>query len=137
MSLFSSKSGGQRFRRANDVILLVPSLIALGILVAVYPPGPFERAVAAALNALPSWIDPIWGFVFDSYWLWAILLVVVVAVARRGAAAVQALVAAAWRSLAPAAQLPVRSATQGPEWGQPVPEGGRVALRRGPSGSRR
>ena len=95
LSLFSSKPGGQRFRRATDVILLVPALIALAILVAAYPPGPFERAVAAALNALPSWIDPVWGFVFDLFWLWAILLVVVVLVARRVSAVVQALVAAA------------------------------------------
>ncbi len=95
LSLFSTKPGGQRFRRATDVILLVPALLALAILVAAYPPGPFERAVAAALNALPSWIDPVWGFVFDLFWLWAILLVVVVLVARRFSAVVQALVAAA------------------------------------------
>jgi uncharacterized membrane protein YbhN (UPF0104 family) len=95
VSLFSSRPGGQRFRRATDVILLVPALIALGILVAAYPPGPFERAVVAALNAVPGWIDPIWGFVFDLFWLWAVLLVVVVASARRGVAAVQALVSAA------------------------------------------
>ena len=95
LSLFSTKPGGQRFRRATDVILLVPALIALAVLVAAYPPGPFERAVAAALNALPSWIDPVWGFVFDLFWLWAIVLVVIVVVARRTSAAVQALVAAA------------------------------------------
>jgi glycosyltransferase 2 family protein len=95
LSLFSSRPGGQRFRRATDVILLVPALIALAVLVAAYPPGPFERAVAAALNALPSWIDPVWGFVFDLFWLWAIVLLVVVMVARRASAAIQALAAAA------------------------------------------
>ncbi|HEX4520654.1 MAG TPA: lysylphosphatidylglycerol synthase transmembrane domain-containing protein [Gaiellaceae bacterium] len=94
MSLFSSRPGARRFRRATDVILLVPALVALAILVAAYPPGPFERAVAAALNALPSWINPIWAFAFDLFWLWALLLVVVVAVARRGAAALQAVVSA-------------------------------------------
>ena len=34
-----------------------------------------ERSLEAFLAALPGWLDPVWGFLADLLWLWALVLV--------------------------------------------------------------
>ena len=82
-SFYSSPSGGPTSRRATDVLVLVAALAGLGLLVVAYPPGQFERTFAAFLGSFPSWLDPVWRFLFDLLALWAIVLVVVVGISRR------------------------------------------------------
>jgi len=77
----SSSPGDERFRRATDILLLVPAFVGLAILVAAYPPGHFERAVGALLRAIPSWLDPAGAFLYDLLVAAAIALVVTVAAA--------------------------------------------------------
>ena len=95
LRLFASAAGERRFRRATDVILLVTALVLLAVLVVLYPPGPFERSVIRMLAAAPHWLDPLWGFLYDMTLLWAAALITTLALARRGQALLQALVALA------------------------------------------
>jgi uncharacterized membrane protein YbhN (UPF0104 family) len=92
---YSSPPGQPRARRATDVLLLVPALVALAILIVAYPPSRFERAFADFLDSVPGWLDPVWSFAADLLWLWAVLLVVVAALSRRYVVALQALGSAA------------------------------------------
>ena len=81
--IFSSSPEDERFRRATDILLLVPAFVALAILVAAYPPGHFERALGALLRAIPSWLDPAGAFLYDLLVAGAIALGVTALVARR------------------------------------------------------
>ena len=81
--VFSSSPGDRRFRRATDILLLVPAFVGLAILAAAYPPGHFERAVGALLRAIPSWLDPAGAFLYDLLVATAIALAVTALVARR------------------------------------------------------
>jgi len=88
--LFASSRGRRRFRRATDVFLLVPSLLGLGLLIAVYPPSAFERALIRLLATLPGWLGPLWEILYDGEALVAILLVVVALAGRRYVVLLQA-----------------------------------------------
>src|SRR4051812_30821653 len=65
LRIFVGSSKQPRFRRASDVLLLVPALVLLVVLVAAYPPSGFERALAAFLDAVPGWLDPLWDLLYD------------------------------------------------------------------------
>jgi glycosyltransferase 2 family protein len=91
--IYSSPIGEPRFRRATDVVLLVPALVALSILIATYPPGPFGRSLAAFLNAVPGFTQPVWLFLYDLLATWTIALLVTAVVSRRGFVLGQAAVA--------------------------------------------
>jgi uncharacterized membrane protein YbhN (UPF0104 family) len=90
--VFSSPPGAPRYRRATDILLLVPSLLAL--VVAAYPPGRSERALAGWLDTIPSWLDPAGSFFYDLLLLTAIVVAATTLVARRWLVLVQA--AASW-----------------------------------------
>jgi uncharacterized membrane protein YbhN (UPF0104 family) len=80
------------------VLVLLAALAGLGLLVVAYPPGQFERAFAAFLESFPGWLDPVWRFLLDLLALWALVLLILVGVSRRGQVlvlALSALVAAA------------------------------------------
>jgi len=89
--VFSSSPDDERFRRATDILLLVPAFVGLAILVAAYPPGRFERAVGALLRAIPGWLDPAGAFLYDLLVATAIALAVTALVARRFLILLQAL----------------------------------------------
>jgi uncharacterized protein (TIRG00374 family) len=91
LRVFSSSARDKRFRRATDILLLVPALVGLAILVAAYPPGRFERALALFLDAIPSWLDPGGAFLYDVLAATAVVLVAVALVARRFLILLQAL----------------------------------------------
>ena len=91
--IFSSPAREPRFRRATDVVLLVPAFVALAILIATYPPGPFGRSVAAFLNAVPGFTQPVWLFLYDLLATWTLALLVTAVVSRRGFVLGQAAVA--------------------------------------------
>jgi uncharacterized membrane protein YbhN (UPF0104 family)/tRNA A-37 threonylcarbamoyl transferase component Bud32 len=80
-----------RFRRASDVVVLVPGVLLLLGLIVAYPPSRLERSFAAFLAAVPGWLDPVWGFAYDLLALWAIVLFGVGVVARRHMIIVQVL----------------------------------------------
>src|SRR5262245_55594015 len=89
--VFSSSRGMRRFRRASDVVVLVPAgLLLVGLIVA-YPPSRLERSFASFLAAVPGWLDPVWGFAYDLLALWAIALIVIAVVTRRHVVALQVL----------------------------------------------
>jgi uncharacterized membrane protein YbhN (UPF0104 family) len=87
--IFSSPRGRPRFRRATDVVLVVAAVIGLGLLIAAYPPSEFERSFSAFLASFPGWLDPVWAFLDDVLWLWAIVLVAAALIARRPAVALE------------------------------------------------
>jgi uncharacterized protein (TIRG00374 family) len=91
MRVFAAPAGQARARRATDVLLLVPSLLGLALLVAVYPPSRFERSLVAFLRSFPDWLSPVWSLAYDFTALWAIALLVAAAVARRGVVVLHAL----------------------------------------------
>jgi glycosyltransferase 2 family protein len=88
--VFSVSRGARRFRRATDVIVLVPALVLVGGLIVAYPPSRLERSLAAFLDSVPGWLDPVWGFAYDLFALWAIAVVLLAVVARRVAVVVSA-----------------------------------------------
>jgi hypothetical protein len=87
--IYSSPRGRPRFRRSADVVLVVAAVIGLGLLIAAYPPSDFERSFSAFLASFPGWLDPVWAFLDDVLWLWAIVLVVAALIARRPAVALE------------------------------------------------
>jgi uncharacterized membrane protein YbhN (UPF0104 family) len=93
--VFASGRGRRRYRRATDVFLLVPSLVGLGLLVAVYPPSAFERSLIRLLGTLPDWLDPLWQILYDTLGLLAVALLLMAIVGRRPAVLLQVLVALA------------------------------------------
>ena len=82
--VWSSAAGAPRLRRPTDILLLVGSIVALGLL-ALAAPGP--TGADDALATLLAWLQPLFG------WLWSIVYavmtlwafgVVVLAAASRG-----------------------------------------------------
>ncbi len=92
--VFASPRGQRRYRRATDVFVLVPSLVGLSLLIAVYPPSAVERSLIRLLASLPDWLDPLWEIVYDSLGLLAVALGVVALAGRRPAVLVQVLASA-------------------------------------------
>ncbi len=92
--LYASPAGQPRFRRATDVLILAPALIGLALLIVAYPPSALELSLEAFLASFPGWLDPLWGFLFDLLWLWAIALLLLAALSRRLAVVLEALGAA-------------------------------------------
>jgi glycosyltransferase 2 family protein len=90
---YSSPRGGATSRRATDVVILAAALAGLALFVAAYPPGQLEGAFASFLASVPGWLDPVWDFLYDLVGFWAILLLLSVAVSRRGMVLLQALAA--------------------------------------------
>jgi glycosyltransferase 2 family protein len=72
------------------VFVLVPSLLGLALLVAVYPPSAFERSLIRLLASLPDWLDPLWEIVYDTLGLLALSLAVLAVAGRRPAVLGQA-----------------------------------------------
>jgi uncharacterized membrane protein YbhN (UPF0104 family) len=72
------------------VFLLVPSLLGLALLIAVYPPSAFERSLIRLLANLPDWLDPLWQIVYDALGLLALALAVLALAGRRPAVLAQA-----------------------------------------------
>ena len=88
--IFSAPAAQPRFRRATDTLMLVPALIGLALLIVAYPPSVFERSLESVFGAVPDWLDPVWGFLYDLLGLWAIVLVLAALVGRRWAIALEA-----------------------------------------------
>ena len=82
MRVYSSSPGQPRSRRASDVLLLVPSVIALAAIVIAFPVGDASTPLGTFLSSAPSFLDPVWAFFFDLLSLWAVILVIT-ALARR------------------------------------------------------
>lgn len=90
---FAVPAGQPRSRRATDIVLLVPALLGVVLAVVAYPPSGFESSLQTLLAEIPSWLDPVWGFLADALWLWAGILVVIALVRRRIFILTQALAA--------------------------------------------
>jgi uncharacterized membrane protein YbhN (UPF0104 family) len=88
--VFASSRGRRRYRRATDVFLLVPSLLGLALLIAVFPPSAFERSLIRLLASLPNWLDPLWEMLYDALGLLAVSLALLAVAARRPAVLAQA-----------------------------------------------
>jgi uncharacterized membrane protein YbhN (UPF0104 family) len=84
LRLYSSEADRRRFRRATDVLVLVPALVGLAVLAAAYPPGRSERALAAFLDALPAWTASVASLLYDLLVVGAALAVATTLIARRG-----------------------------------------------------
>ena len=80
---FGAPAGQPRARRATDLLLLVAAGALLAVAIVAYPPSAAERAFANAIARLPSWLDPVWAFLADAVWLWAIALTLIALVRRR------------------------------------------------------
>jgi glycosyltransferase 2 family protein len=91
MHVFSAPPGQPRARRATDVLLLVPALLGLALVVALYPPSRFERSLTAFLDSFPGWLAPVWELAYDLTALGAVALIVLAVVARRGTIVLQVL----------------------------------------------
>ena len=61
--------------RATDLVLLVIALVGLAAAVIAYPPSGFEVALQRFLASVPGWLDPVWGFLSDLTWLFALVLI--------------------------------------------------------------
>ena len=88
--IYSEPPGQPRARRATDVLLLLGALAGLILLTVAYPPSAFESSFQQFLDNTPGWLDPVWGFLYDLLWLWALLLVLAAVVYRRWVIALQA-----------------------------------------------
>ena len=74
---FAAPAGQPRSRRGTDVVLLVPAVLGLALSIAAYPPSSLERSLESFLASLPAWLDPVWGFMVDPLWLWALMLIAI------------------------------------------------------------
>jgi len=100
---FAAPVGQPRARRGTDVVLLVPAVVVLALAIAAYPPSSLEQSLESFLASLPGWLDPVWGFLSDLLWLWALVLAAValvrvrlVVVGQAVAAVVLAALVALW-----------------------------------------
>jgi glycosyltransferase 2 family protein len=91
--IFASPVTQPRFRRATDILMLVPALLGTAFLIVAYPPSAFERSLATFLASVPAWLDPVWGFLYDLLGLWAIALVIAAVAARRRTVVIEAVAA--------------------------------------------
>ena len=62
--VWSSAAGAPRLRRPTDILLLVVSILALGVL-ALAAPGP--TGADDALATFLAWLQPLFG------WLWSVM----------------------------------------------------------------
>ncbi len=83
LKVFASPRGEPRARRATDLVLLVIALVGLAAAVIAYPPSGFEVALQRFLASVPGWLDPVWGFLSDLTWLFALVLIVIAVVRLR------------------------------------------------------
>ena len=135
LRVFAIPEGRQRSRRGTDLVLLVPALIGVLLAVVAYPPSGFESSLQALLASIPAWLDPVWGFLADALWLWAIVLMLIALLRRRLGIVGQALAALALATviglvaarLAIGSWPEVASAVTGSSHGPPFPNV-RVAL---------
>ncbi len=72
-------------------MLLALALLGLVTTVIAYPPSGFELALQRFIVSIPHWLDPVWGFLSDLTWLFALLLLVISVLRRRVAVVAQAL----------------------------------------------
>ncbi|MFN8034432.1 MAG: lysylphosphatidylglycerol synthase transmembrane domain-containing protein [Acidimicrobiia bacterium] len=82
LRLFASRQ--PRTRRATDAIALVvsgASVVAFGLIAK--PPSSIERAAAELVQALPGFLDGVWGLVWTLLPSWAVVLFVAALVRRR------------------------------------------------------
>lgn len=89
--IFATSRDQGRSRRASDVLVLIGALIGLAALIIAYPPSSTEVALIAFIDAIPGWLDPVWGLLEDGLALWAVLLVAAALVRRRHAVTLGAL----------------------------------------------
>jgi uncharacterized membrane protein YbhN (UPF0104 family) len=84
--VFANRGDEPRSRRASDVILVIVALIGLCLLGALAEPPPaVERAFMGFVGALPSSLWPVWQVLVGLLSLFALVLVVIVAVRQRWA----------------------------------------------------
>jgi uncharacterized membrane protein YbhN (UPF0104 family) len=129
LRFFAAPPGQPRRRRGTDVVLLVPAVLVLVLAIAAYPPSSLERSLESFLAALPGWLDPVWGFLADLLWLWALALVAIalvrlrlVVVGQAVAAVVLAALLALWSSRLAVGSWPdVFDALFGTASGRPFP----------------
>jgi glycosyltransferase 2 family protein len=88
--IYAAPPGQPRTRRATDVLLLLGALAGLILLTSAYPPSGFENSFESFLDNMPGWLDPLWGFLYDLLWLWAMLLLLGAVVCRRYVVALHA-----------------------------------------------
>lgn len=81
--VFSTPPGRRRYRRATDVFLLVPALVALAVLVVAYPPSRFERTLTAFIASFPAWLEPVWETLYGALVVWAVVGLVAALLTRR------------------------------------------------------
>lgn len=91
--IYAGSPGEPRFRRATDIVILVPALLGLALAIADYGPSAFERTLVRALGDVPDWLHVFWAFAYDLFLLWAVALVVVAFAQRRALIAGQAVAA--------------------------------------------
>jgi uncharacterized membrane protein YbhN (UPF0104 family) len=127
--LFSTPPGRRRYRRATDVFLLVPALLALGVLVVAYPPSRFERALAVFVGSFPDWLEPVWETLYGALVVWAVLGLLAAVVTRR----LQLVLAAAGAALGALALAALATWLAGAGW-PPAGADGPLWLRTGESG---
>jgi uncharacterized membrane protein YbhN (UPF0104 family) len=89
--IYSAPRGQPRARRATDVLLLLLGIVGLILLTSAYPPSGFEGSFQEFLQNRPGWLDPVWEFLYDLLWLWAMLLLLTAVVRRRWVVALQAI----------------------------------------------
>ncbi|WP_456847046.1 lysylphosphatidylglycerol synthase transmembrane domain-containing protein [Cellulomonas sp. P5_C6] len=81
--VWSSAADAPRLRRPTDVLLLVASIVALGI-VALAAPGP--SGADDAVKALLTWLEPVFGWLWNVVYalmaLWALGVVLLAALSR-------------------------------------------------------
>jgi uncharacterized membrane protein YbhN (UPF0104 family) len=94
LRLFAVGAAQPTVRRATDVMLLVPALLALAALIASQPSSGIEESLKDLIATLPGWLDGLWGLTYDLLALIAICLFVAALVTRRTRLAVHALLAA-------------------------------------------
>jgi len=86
--LFASPIDEPRARRATDVVLAAVSVLGLALLGWVNtPPASFERALIDLFEALPDFFDGLWQLLYDSFALWALVLLITALARRRFALA--------------------------------------------------
>jgi len=93
LRIFAAPAGQPRSRRAADVVLFVPALLGVLLATVAYPPSAFERSLARFLASFPAWLDPLWGFLSDLLWLFALALLAAALFRRRFGVVGQALAA--------------------------------------------
>jgi uncharacterized membrane protein YbhN (UPF0104 family) len=71
-------------------VLLALASLALALAIAAYPPSSLALSLETFLASLPGWLDPVWGFLADLLWLWALVLVAIALVRGRLAVVAQA-----------------------------------------------